>query len=102
MNPTTIPVEVNLPLEVSLLSLGLLVLFLFGFLQIYDEWGTRGPTDTSYRALACLVVGSAMVASRSWASHHYGAAVVSTAMLADGVYLLWLKARDFIRSRWGI
>ncbi len=66
--------------------------------QIHEEWQTRGLTDTSYTALALLLGGCV---ARAFAAPSCFA-VVPAALAVVPASLFWLKARDWVHTKWKI
>ena len=89
---------------VQLSAVGLLVLGIGSFMQIWDHWKTRGLVDTSYRSLLLIGFGSFVIAVSSFvARHDVEIVIVAAAGCILAVCLIGLKIRDLhntLRGTW--
>ena len=89
---------------VQLSAVGLFILGLGAFMQIWDHWKVRGLVDTSYRSLLLIGFGSFVLAVSSFvAKHDIEIVVIAAAGFVLAIYLIGLKIKDFyntLRGTW--
>lgn len=86
-----------------LADIGALCLAASALKQIWEEWPTRGITDTSYSALLLLAVGSvALMLDDVLVEGNWPAALLPGLCLAIACALIWIKSRDFYCTKFRI
>jgi len=82
------------------LLIGVLVILAANYVQIIEEWATRGLTDTSYK-VCCLLVGGPLCSAwgfESQGSRELAWVFVGLAICAGA--MIYMKLRDLIRTRY--
>ena len=79
-----------LPVSLSIISAGIA-------LSIYEEWGDRGLTDTSYNTLIAWVLGLCGVAA--WGIIDSNSMVFLVAIVPALLFLYWIALKVADRSR---
>jgi hypothetical protein len=79
--------------------IGILALLAADYVQIVEEWKTRGLTDTSYKVLVLLVSAPAMIAYGFYSLHSLELAVVFGMFAVFSSLMLLLKLKDTLLTR---
>jgi len=78
---------------------GLLLILAADYVQIAEEWTARGLTDTSYKVVACLIVGPLLMAYGAYLQEVTWLAALFAGVSLCGSVMLALKLRDLIHTR---
>lgn len=81
-----------------LIAVGLLIYGVGAFIQIAEEWQSRGLTDTSFRSLGCLVLGPGLISYSAFSNYSWFIGISSLLPTCLALYLFTLKAKDAIRT----
>lgn len=87
----------HLDLDLDLIALA--VILLADYLQIAEEWSSRGVTDTSFKVLALLAAGPAILVYARWNTSAQWVIVGFSVLSLFACALFLVKLKDFGQTK---
>ena len=84
-------------LELDLIALA--VILIADYVQIAEEWGKRGLTDTSFKVLALLIAGPAILVYARWNTSPQWVLIGFGAFSVLACALFLYKLKDFGQTK---
>lgn len=82
-----------------LLPTGLFIYGLGAFIQIWEEWGARGLTDTSFKSLFLLCLGPALIAFYAFKLDNPAISIVTVLPAITAAIMFLAKLVDLFLTR---
>jgi hypothetical protein len=82
--------------------IALAVILLADYLQIAEEWKSRGITDTSFKVLTLLAAGPAILIYARWNTSAQWVLIGFAVLSVFACILFFIKLRDFGQTKFKI
>jgi len=79
--------------------IALAIILLADYLQIAEEWNSRGVTDTSFKVLTLLAAGPAILIYARWNTSAQWVLIGFAALSAFACILFIIKLKDFGQTK---